>query len=603
MKKSEISWLVPFSAFLLAVALLFAANPLSRISLAIQDLLYQMPGKVLDGLYILPADISPEGGSAHLRKETAMILAALNADPDARPAVIGVDLPFYGRSAQDADLALEEAAGADNIVLSSLIHYDHQILRDRGRLVLSGTDISGIQAPVPPLDTIAANGFTNVFLDNDGRVRHGMLRAEYEGQTYAHFAYAVYEKYLAGRGETASLPPMDGQGMWYVDFSGKPGAFSLGITWRDVLEGKVPAASFKDSVVLLTAPSQEAEVFHTPLGPESATEVYMNMIQHLMRGDYKRQTPLWIQIPVLLLLLCACQFANLKGTLPSILALAGGVVIWPILCVILYHAGLVLDPLYPPLFVAALFLYHLAYDGIIEMRGRIQVRKKLRRYLSPSTANKLLLNHVSLERPEKREIAVLFVDIRGFTPLSESLAPRQMAQVLREYLTLTSSAIFNNGGTLDKFIGDATMGFFNAPLPQEDFVYHAVKAAVEIAAGGERIRETIQKRFGRNIYFGVGVHFGNAVVGEIGPDYRKDYTAIGDTVNTASRLESNAKAGEVLVSLKVCEALQGRLKASFVGERQIKGKSKPMMLYRVESLDGVALPAPPKPAAPPPIPG
>lgn len=594
MKKTQISWMIPFSAFLLAAALLFAVNPFSRASFAIQDLIYQMPGKVLDGLYILPAELSPSDGNARLRKETAAILAALNANPDARPAVIGVDVPLYGRSAQDIDAALEKVAGAPNIVLSSLIHYDHQILRDRGRLVLSGTAISGIQDPVPPLDIMAAHGFTNVFLDSDGRMRHGMLRAEYEGQTCPHFAYAVYEKYLEARGQTPSLPPLDRQDMWYVDFRGKPGAFTLGVTWRDIVEGRVPAASFKDAVVLLTASPQSAEMFHTPLGLESGTEIYVNMIQNLIRGNYKRTVPLWIQIPVLLLLLCACQFANVRGTLPAVLALAGGVLIWPILCVVLYHLGLVLEPLYPPLFVAALFLHHLAYDGIAEMRGRIQVRKKLRRYLSPATANQLLLNHVSLERPEKREIAVLFVDIRGFTPLSESLAPRQMAEVLKEYLTLTSSAIFQNGGTVDKFIGDATMGFFNAPLPQEDYVYHAVKAAVEIAAGGDRIRESIQKRFGRNIYFGVGVHFGNAVVGEIGPDYRKDYTAIGDTVNTASRLESNAKPGEVLVSLKVCEALQGRLKASFVGERQIKGKSKPMMLYRVESLDGVALPPPPK---------
>lgn len=589
-KKNEIPWYVPLAAFLLLAACIFVKNPFSRVSYFLQDLLYQMPGKVVEGLYILPAGSEPDTGAA-LRAQTAQIIAALNADPDARPAVIGVDVPLYGRSQEEADKALEQAViGAGNIVLSSLIHYDHQIIRDHGRLVLNGTAISGMQDPVPPLDTASVNGFTNVFLDSDGRVRHGLLRAEYEGRSASHFAYAVYEKYLSGR-EPAE-PPLDRHNMWYVDFSGKPGAFHVGVTWEDVLEGRVPASSFKNAIVLLTVPNGGAELFRTPLGQQNGTEVYANMLQDLILGVRKREVPRLLQALILLALLFGCHLAYQRRDLLSVLALIGGVILWPVLCVILYHLGLVFDPLYPPLFAAALFAYHLAYDGIIEMRQRIRVRKTLRRYLSPPMANQLLLNHVSLEKPEKRDIAVLFVDIRGFTPLSESLAPSQMAEVLKEYLTLTSTAIFHNGGTLDKFIGDATMGFFNAPLEQEDYVYHAVKAAMEIAAGGERIRETFHKKFGRNIYFGIGVHFGPAVVGEIGPDYRKDYTAVGDTVNTASRLESNAKPGEVLVSLRVCEALEGRLKASFVGERQIKGKSKPMMLYRVDSLDGVTPPAP-----------
>lgn len=590
MKKNAIPWYLPFAVFLLLAGCIFVRNPFSRGSYFLQDLLYQMPGKVVEGLYILPAGGEPET-NAHLRAQTARVIAALNADPDARPAVIGVDVPLYGRSQAESDEALEQAVlGADNIVLSSLIHYDHQIIRDHGRLVLNGTSISGMQDPVPPLDTAAVNGFTNVFLDSDGRVRHGLLRAEYESKTFSHFAYEIYKKYLSG--QEPAPPPLDRHNMWYLDFSGKPGAFHVGVTWEDVLEGKIPASSFKNAIVLLTIPKTNAEMFRTPLGPESATEIYANMLQVLIRGVTKYEVPRLLQALILLLLLWGCQLANQQRNLFSVLALAGGVILWPVLCVVLYHVGVVFDPLYPPLFAAALFAYHLAYDGIVEMRQRIRVRKTLRRYLSPPTANKLLLNHVSLEKPEKREIAVLFVDIRGFTPLSESLAPSQMAEVLKEYLTLTSTAIFNNGGTLDKFIGDATMGFFNAPLEQEDYVYHAVKAAMEIAAGGERIRETFHKKFGRNIYFGIGVHFGPAVVGEIGPDYRKDYTAVGDTVNTASRLESNAKPGEVLVSLRVCEALEGRLKASFVGERQIKGKSKPMMLYHVDSLDGVTPPTP-----------
>lgn len=592
MKNAQFRQAAPFIAFLLLAVCLFAANPFSRISYALQDLLYQMPGRVMEGLYLLPSGDIPAGDAA-LRQETARIISALNADPENRPAVIGVDIPFFGRSDSEADEALAQAVSrADNVVLPSLLHYDHQIIHDRNRFVLSGTSISGIQEPVPPLDTAAPNGFRSMFLDSDGRIRHAMLGAEYEGEAYTHFAYAIYKKYMAFLNREAVPPPTDRDGIWYVDFSGKPGAYDPGITWNDILDGHVPAASFKDAIILLRA-STDNTVLRTPLGKESSTEVCANMVQAMADGVHKRHVPFLIQAALLILLLLGCRAGFKRGNLTAALALAGGLILWPLFCAAAYHLfGLVLIPLYPPLFVLALFAYHLACDWAVEFYGRIRVRQTLRRYLSPATANRLLTNHVSLEKPEKREIAVLFVDIRGFTPLSESLSPGQLAEVLREYLTLTSSAIFNNGGTLDKFIGDATMGFFNAPLKQDDFVYCAVKAALEIAAGGEKLRETFQKRFDRSISFGIGVHFGNAVVGEIGPDYRKDYTAVGDTVNTASRLESNAKPGEVLVSLKVCEALQGRIKASFAGERQIKGKSKPMLLYRVDALKGVTMESP-----------
>lgn len=593
MKKSLVTRCAPLAAFLLAAVCLLAANPFFRASGRLQDLLYQMPRKIMSGLYIIPAGDGT--GASTLRQDAAAAIEALNADPDNRPAVIGVDVPLYGRGEPEADDALTQAVlDAGNVVLTSSIHYDHQIIRDKGRFVLSGTSISSVQEPVPPLDT-AASGFTNVFLDRDGRMRNGMLRTEYEGEAYDHFAYAVYEKFARAQGAAPQPPPTDRREMWYVDFSGKAGAFHVGITWRDLWEGKVPASSFRGAIVLLCEGAAGTELFHTPLGKESATEVYANMIQALSQGIVKHRVPAPVLALVMVALLFGCNFLIKKGLLPAVATTAACVVGWPVVCMLLYHlANILLEPLYLPLLCVGLFVYHMAYDWVQEMRARVNVRRKLRRYLSPETANRLLLNHVSLEKPEKREIAVLFVDIRGFTPLSESLAPSQMAELLNEYLTLTSTAIFHNGGTLDKFIGDATMGFFNAPLDQDDYVYHAVKAAMEIAAGGERIRESIRKKFGRNIYFGIGVHFGSAVVGEIGSDSRRDYTAVGDTVNTASRLESNAGAGEVLVSLKVCEALEGRLQASFVGERQIKGKSKPMLLYRVDSLDGMKPPTPEK---------
>jgi adenylate cyclase len=149
---------------------------------------------------------------------------------------------------------------------------------------------------------------------------------------------------------------------------------------------------------------------------------------------------------------------------------------------------------------------------------------------------------------ENRDIAVLFVDIRGFTTMSEVLEPEQVVEILNEYLSLTTKSIFDNSGTLDKFVGDATMAVFNSPFDLPDYEFKAVCAAMDIVNGGKALEKTLMEKYGRTVGFGVGVNVGPAVVGNIGCEFRMDFTAIGDTVNTAARLEANAKKGQVLIS-------------------------------------------------------
>lgn len=165
--------------------------------------------------------------------------------------------------------------------------------------------------------------------------------------------------------------------------------------------------------------------------------------------------------------------------------------------------------------------------------------------------------------------------------MSESLEPEQVVGILNEYLQLTTQSVFNNGGTLDKFIGDATMAIFNAPFDLEDYVYKAVCTARDIASGSSELEKKLMERFGRTISFGIGINCGNAVVGNIGCEYRMDYTAIGDTVNTAARLESKAGPGEILVSQAVYEQLRERVPMEYVGQLQLKGKKEPANVYRV----------------------
>lgn len=168
--------------------------------------------------------------------------------------------------------------------------------------------------------------------------------------------------------------------------------------------------------------------------------------------------------------------------------------------------------------------------------------------------------------------------------MSEGLEPEQVVEILNEYLSLTTQSIFKNGGTLDKFIGDATMAVFNAPFDLDDYIYRAVCTARDIAAGSEELREKLLKRYGKTVNFGIGVNCGDAVVGNIGCEFRMDYTAIGDTVNTAARLESNAKPGQILISGEVYEAVKDRVDVTEVGVIPLKGKSKEVFVYQVDQV-------------------
>ena len=142
-----------------------------------------------------------------------------------------------------------------------------------------------------------------------------------------------------------------------------------------------------------------------------------------------------------------------------------------------------------------------------------------------------------------------------------------------------------NEGTLDKFIGDAAMAFWGAPRPQEDYVMKAVRAAEDMRRGSDQLSRQLMKRFGRTVSFGIGIHVGEAVVGNIGSPQRMDYTAIGDTVNTASRLESNAPGGTIYISREVADRLKGRIRVTSLGSSvKLKGKAEG---FEVLTLDGI----------------
>jgi len=269
--------------------------------------------------------------------------------------------------------------------------------------------------------------------------------------------------------------------------------------------------------------------------------------------------------------------------IPLTVMLAAGIGLNVLAGRLLYSRGFAVGMVELPLVMTVIYPYQVIAGYLGEVLKRRKVMNAFKKYVAPQVVEEISKkgDFQMVLGGENRHIAVLFVDIRGFTPMSESLQPEQVVEILNEYLTLTTTAIFKNGGTLDKFIGDATMAVFNAPFDLDDYIYRAVCTALDIAAGSDELEKNLMQRFGKSVSFGIGVNCGPAVVGNIGCDFRMDYTAIGDTVNTAARLESNARRGQILISSEVYDAVKDRIEATRIGVIPLKGKKDGALVYEV----------------------
>ncbi len=272
-----------------------------------------------------------------------------------------------------------------------------------------------------------------------------------------------------------------------------------------------------------------------------------------------------------LVLMFLCQN---RGVIKTIIICAGAAVIRMGAGMLLFHLGYSWDHLTVPVMALLIAVYYVALHYYKERKAKQSIERAFNKYVAPQVVKEIAKSGTYELKlgGENRDVAVLFVDIRGFTPLSESLEPEQVVDILNGYLALTTRCIFRHGGTLDKFIGDATMAVFNAPFDTEDYVCKAVLTAWDNVQGGNKIEEEYIKRYGKHVGFGVGVNCGPAVVGNIGCDFCMDYTAIGDTVNTAARLEANAPRGHVYISDAVYAQVKDRIAVEDVGEIPLKGK-------------------------------
>lgn len=576
----------------LAAALLTLASPFDRVEYWLTDRLFIQEKPVDNRIKIVGIDekslqeIGPFGGWT--RQQAADLLNAF--DPEHAPAVIAFDINYFGSRDEAGDTALAQAAAKyDYVVMASYLSYSARLEEQPdGRLVMNVRHVQQLEEPYDDLKAVSRQGFTNAVQDSDNYVRRSVLSADWEGETRYTFAYEIYRCYQEWLGADAAIPATDAEGIYGFDYTARPGMYEV-YSYVDVMEGRLDPRVFQDSIVFVGAYSSGMmDQYMVPVARSTVmngVEVQANHVNALLDGRTFVNPAVWI---------CALVAAALVGIYALIAChrrfaagLAGGILfeaaIFAAAC-ILYARGIYWKCLIPTLFIAVIFLVRMMTGYLTERARKKKILGVFRTYMAPQVVDELEKNRdYQIELGgQSRDIAVLFVDIRGFTSMSEGLEPAAVVEVLNHYLGRVTEAIFQNEGTLDKFIGDAVMAVYNAPLDVKDYPYRAVQTGLDIVKAVREMNESLKDKLGVELKCGVGIHCGKAVVGNIGCSYRMDYTAIGDVVNVAERLESVAKGGQVLVSDRLYGLVSDRFHGAFMGDQSLKGRQDKVSVYMID---------------------
>jgi adenylate cyclase len=214
---------------------------------------------------------------------------------------------------------------------------------------------------------------------------------------------------------------------------------------------------------------------------------------------------------------------------------------------------------------------------VAEQLAQIERIGRLQRFLAPQVAQMIASSDApdSLLASHRREVTVLFCDLRGFTAFTEASEPEEVMGVLREYHENLGELIFQYEGTLERFLGDGIMIVFNDPIPCEDHTERAVRLALDMRARVAKLAEQWARK-GHELGFGIGIASGYATLGQVGFEHRREYTAIGSAINLASRLCDEAKAGQIVISQRAFSAVEPWVTASHIGQLNLKGFNRPI---------------------------
>jgi len=478
--------------------------------------------------------------------------------------------------------------------------------------VLKNTDepFSPLQAkmvlPTLPRLSSVANSIAhiNMLADEDGTLRWEMLAIGYDGDYYPPIGLQAAWLYRGLKKEDlvldfkekvnlgSSTIPIDGNGRMLINYRGPAGTFPV-YSVSDILDRTTPSGTFKDKIVLIGATALGIyDLRVTPFSPNMAgIEKHANVVDNILRGDFIHRNDSSVVFLIFL-------FAILLGiTIPRLGATAGAVLVLALLAgyfVAVYclfvTKGIWFNLVYPSFALFFGYTSQTAYRFFAEERRARNIRKMFSSYVSKRIVDELIRDPSKAKLGgERKEITVLFSDIRGFTSFSEKHEPEEVVSILNEYLGAMTNIVFDHEGTLDKFVGDAIMALWGAPVGQPDHAERAVKCALAMI---EKLKE-LQKKWaaeGRHVIdIGIGINTGDMVVGNMGAEGKKmDYTVIGDNVNLGARLEGLTRQynNHIIISEFTYAKVKEIALVNELGSVTVKGKHKPVVIYDLVGLKG-----------------
>jgi adenylate cyclase len=484
---------------------------------------------------------------------------------------IAVDIQFTEPTVPRQDNALiESIARAGGVVLSTTEVNKHGESR-----------IFGGESVVREIGAHAGN--TVIEPDPGGAVR----KMHYEFDGLPSFAIVTAE---AATGEPIDPAEMEGDGSAWIDFRGPPGTFRQ-VSYSSVLRGQVPASVFRGKTIIVGASAPSLQDLHptSTTGNElmAGPEIQANAIWTAEHGFPLGSSGLIVDLMLILLMAAAPAAATLrlKPPLALLVALALGL-LYALATQLAFNAGTVLPVVYPLLALILSALGALAVNYVLNSMERQRVHDTFSRFVPAAVVNDVLARTDQDLRlgGVRRDGTVLFCDLRGFTSFSEALPPDSVIEVLNHYLEEMSDAIMDHGGTLVAYMGDGIMAVFGAPLEQPDHADRALASAREMLdLRLPRFNKWLEEAgMGRGFAIGIGLNSGPVMSGQVGSKRRIEYTAIGDTTNTAARLEGMTKGSghQLFVADSTKVAMRGdSVELQIVGEQEVRGRTQAITVW------------------------
>jgi adenylate cyclase len=490
-----------------------------------------------------------------------------------------------------------------------------------GKMSCDKCEALGVEPNLPMLAENAKNfGFFNVVPDQDGIVRREPVIVRFQNSVYPSLdvatvlAYnnrsldqvaAVFNEHgMVGIDFGPLSIPSDADGYVNIDFHGPPNTYPWysisDVVKADVAAGKLPNGedlkkAFGGKIVLIGPTAIGiGDLRPTPFETTSfpGVEVHANFIDNLLTGQFIHRGIWENVIDVTFILLFSLAVGVLLSVVPAVRATMAIVFILGFFLCLAYYLfarwSIWIAVFLPTATLALDYVGIVSYRFFFEEQEKKKVRNAFGQYLAPAVVDRLLLepDHLRLGG-EEQELTAMFTDIRGFTAISEGLSPSELVELLNEYLSEMTGVIFRKWGTLDKYIGDAIMAFWGAPVPQADHAERACRAALEMLEVLGKLQEKWLAEGRSQINIGVGINTGPMVWGNIGSKQRFNFTIMGDNVNLASRLEGiNKEFGTRLIISEATYQAAGRnLVVRELDLIRVQGKMRPVRIYELLAVE------------------